>query len=154
MLLHSVASCPAAATRAIHTSTARVPLSPLSNPTHPSLHPSPSPCCSAASFGKSYGATDNLVPAGSGAPSPPNGGGGGGSLRDPYAWAQRLRDIPDEDVLAELSLMGYTDGVGGRRGGGEGVLREGRGGNRDGGWGCLGGCVTEVGRIVFCVTGR
>lgn len=72
---------------------------------------------SAASFGKSYGATDNLVPAGSGAPSPPNGGGGGGSLRDPYAWAQRLRDIPDEDVLAELSLMGYTDGVGGRRGG-------------------------------------
>ncbi|KAL4858388.1 hypothetical protein ACK3TF_001369 [Chlorella vulgaris] len=72
---------------------------------------------SAASFGKSYGATDNLVPAGSGAPSPPNGGGGGSSLRDPYAWAQRLRDIPDEDVLAELSLMGYTDGVGGRRGG-------------------------------------
>eukprot|EP00884_Botryococcus_braunii_P004477 jgi/Botrbrau1/1402/Bobra.0063s0101.1 len=25
---------------------------------------------------------------------------------DPYAWAQRLRDIPDKDALAELALMG------------------------------------------------
>jgi hypothetical protein len=58
---------------------------------------------SPASFGNSFGAADTSSP------------GGGASSRDPYAWAQRLRDIPDEDVLAELSMMGYTDGVGGRR---------------------------------------
>lgn len=29
---------------------------------------------------------------------------------DPYAWAARLRDIPEEDALAELAAMGYTDG--------------------------------------------
>ncbi|PRW56891.1 P-loop containing nucleoside triphosphate hydrolase [Chlorella sorokiniana] len=57
-----------------------------------------------ATFGNSYGAADS--PAVSRA-------------NDPYAWAQRLRDIPDEDVLAELSLMGYTGDTGsvGRRGG-------------------------------------
>ena len=26
---------------------------------------------------------------------------------DPYAWAQRLREIPDKDALQELGLMGY-----------------------------------------------
>ena len=29
---------------------------------------------------------------------------------DPYAWAARLRDIPEEEALAELAAMGYTDG--------------------------------------------
>lgn len=29
---------------------------------------------------------------------------------DPYAWAARLRDLPEEEALAELSAMGYTDG--------------------------------------------
>lgn len=65
---------------------------------------------SAASFGNSFGATDGGVP---------SLAGSGASLRDPYAWAQRLRDIPDEDVLAELSMMGYTDAMGNRRGGGD-----------------------------------
>jgi len=36
---------------------------------------------------------------------------------DPYAWAARLRDIPEEEALAELAALGYTDGNGaGRRG--------------------------------------
>ena len=31
---------------------------------------------------------------------------------DPYAWAQRLREIPDKDALQELGYLGYlgTDG--------------------------------------------
>ncbi|BDA41586.1 Uncharacterized protein ycf45 [Coccomyxa sp. Obi] len=29
---------------------------------------------------------------------------------NPYAWAQRLREIPDKDALHELALMGYTSG--------------------------------------------
>ena len=48
-------------------------------------------------FGSSYGASD-------------------GRNDDPYAWAARLRDIPEEEALAELAAMGYTDGSGGRRG--------------------------------------
>lgn len=34
----------------------------------------------------------------------------GGSVDDDgmYAWAQRLRDIPDKDALNELAMMGYT----------------------------------------------
>jgi hypothetical protein len=81
-------------------------------PTHPPVPPNP-PARSPASFGNSFGAADTSSP------------GGGASSRDPYAWAQRLRDIPDEDVLAELSMMGYTDGVGGRRS--AGTRRCGRG---------------------------
>lgn len=38
---------------------------------------------------------------------------------DPYAWAARLRDLPEEEALAELAAMGYTDGGSGRRAGGE-----------------------------------
>lgn len=47
-------------------------------------------------------------------------------MNDPYAWAQRLREHSDEDVLAELSSMGYLDGVhrnGGERGGGRGAAQ-------------------------------
>ena len=40
------------------------------------------PACSPASFGNSYGAVDSAGPA--------------VTRTDPYAWAQRLRDIPDE----------------------------------------------------------
>ena len=75
---------------------------------------------SAASFGNSYAATEGANANGS------VGAGGLASLRggaggDPYAWAQRLRDIPDEDVLAELSMMGFTDAsMQSRRGGGGG----------------------------------
>ncbi|KAK9908951.1 hypothetical protein WJX75_005083 [Coccomyxa subellipsoidea] len=29
---------------------------------------------------------------------------------NPYAWAQRLREIPDKDALHELAVMGYTSG--------------------------------------------
>ena len=79
------------------------------HPTPPPLAPPRSLPPSAASFGNSFGATDGGVP---------SLAGSGASLRDPYAWAQRLRDIPDEDVLAELSMMGYTDAMGNRRGGG------------------------------------
>lgn len=44
----------------------------------------------------------------------------GGSLdeNDMYAWAQRLRDIPNKDALSQLAMGGYTsDGsIGGGRG--------------------------------------
>jgi hypothetical protein len=43
---------------------------------------------------------------GPGAPSPGDG--------DPYAWAARLRDVPEEAALAEMAALGFTDG--GRRG--------------------------------------
>jgi hypothetical protein len=75
---------------------------------------------SAASFGNSYAATEGANANGSvgaGGLASARGGAGG----DPYAWAQRLRDIPDEDVLAELSMMGFTDAsMQSRRGGGGG----------------------------------
>lgn len=36
---------------------------------------------------------------------------------DMYAWAQRLRDIPNKDVLSQLAMGGYTSdgGSGGRK---------------------------------------
>ncbi len=43
---------------------------------------------------------------GPGAPSPGDG--------DPYAWAARLRDVPEEAALAEMAALGFTNG--GRRG--------------------------------------
>lgn len=72
---------------------------PLAAPTHPR---------SAASFGHSFGAAE----AGS-----HQRGSAALQGNDPYAWAQRLRDIPDEDALAELGLLGYTDASAARRGG-------------------------------------
>ncbi|KAL4427852.1 hypothetical protein ABPG75_001941 [Micractinium tetrahymenae] len=57
---------------------------------------------SSASFGHTFGAHDAPV----GRPSPASA-----SMNDPYAWAQRLREHSDEDVLAELSSMGYLDGM-------------------------------------------
>lgn len=31
----------------------------------------------------------------------------GGLDDDKYAWAQRLRNIPDKDALSEMAMMGY-----------------------------------------------
>ena len=45
--------------------------------------------------------------------------GVGGKNEDPYAWAARLRDVPEEEALAELASMGFTSDSergGGRRG--------------------------------------
>lgn len=45
--------------------------------------------------------------------------GVGGKSEDPYAWAARLRDVPEEEALAELASMGFTSDSergGGRRG--------------------------------------
>lgn len=72
---------------------------------------------------------------------------------DPYAWAQRLRDIPDKDALQELATMGYISngsaqsngrrgpklnfsqgtGGGGHRGKRNGSSRNAAGGGRTGG---------------------
>lgn len=43
-----------------------------------------------------------------------------GDESDPYAWAQRLREIPDKDALQELAMMGYLGADGGASGGGNG----------------------------------
>lgn len=51
---------------------------------------------SAGGFGSSFGAQDKSD--------------------DPYGWAARLRDIPEEEALAELASMGCTDSGSGRRG--------------------------------------
>jgi hypothetical protein len=45
-------------------------------------------------------------------------GGSEGRGDDPYAWAARLRDLPEDEALAELAAMGYTDAGSGRRNGG------------------------------------
>lgn len=55
---------------------------------------------SAGGFGSSFGAVDTPAKA------------------DVYAWANRLRDIPEEEALAELAMMGYTDPAS-RRGAGD-----------------------------------
>lgn len=76
---------------------------------------------SAASFGHTYGSTDAppvaVRPAGANNASQ-FGFGGGSPSADPYAWANKLRDLPEEDALAELSMMGYTDGTAMNRRGG------------------------------------
>lgn len=68
---------------------------------------------SSASFGHTFGAHDAPV----GRPSTASA-----SMNDPYAWAQRLREHSDEDVLAELSSLGYLDGMR-RNGNGEQAAR-------------------------------
>ncbi|PSC68119.1 P-loop containing nucleoside triphosphate hydrolase [Micractinium conductrix] len=81
-----------------------------------------------ASFGNSYGAADTPDrPASSGARAAAAGAGA-----DPYSWANRLRDIPDEDALAELSMLGYTDGFM-RRGGDKFSFANGTGTSKKGG---------------------
>lgn len=94
---------------------------PVSKHLFPAHHPRRTVRRSPASFGNTYGAAE---PAQRGAAALHHQGGGVGAFggpgsgNDPYAWAQRLREIPDEDALAELGLMGYTDGSVARRGGG------------------------------------
>ena len=60
----------------------------------------------AGSFGNSFASAERS--------SGPSGGGSAGG--DMYSWANRLRDLPEEDALQELSAMGFTDPMGARRG--------------------------------------
>ena len=60
----------------------------------------------AGSFGNSFASAERST-------GPSGGGSAGGDM---YSWANRLRDLPEEDALQELSAMGFTDPLGARRG--------------------------------------
>ena len=59
---------------------------------------------------------DSMFGYGSGGFGSSFGSSDGGKMDDPYAWAARLRDIPEEEALAELAALGYTGGASPRRG--------------------------------------
>ena len=47
----------------------------------------------------------------------------GNAADSQYAWAERLREIPDKDALQELSMMGYLSGDSNSSGGNGGAAR-------------------------------
>ncbi|KAK9810495.1 hypothetical protein WJX72_011751 [[Myrmecia] bisecta] len=52
---------------------------------------------------------EDASPLANGAVVPPSGFGSSFvDEDDPYAWAQRLREIPDKDALQEMAMMGYS----------------------------------------------